>query len=551
MTAGGEWWREAVIYQVYVRSFADSDGDGVGDLAGIRSRLPYLRDLGVDAVWVTPFYPSPMADGGYDVADYRDVDPLFGTLSDLDALVSDAHELGLRLIVDLVPNHSSDQHPWFQAALASPPGSPERARYLFRDGRGQGGSQPPTDWQSTFGGPAWARVPDGQWYLHLFAAEQPDFDWGNPEVAQDFEKTLRFWFDRGVDGFRIDVANALMKDQTFPDVGPETEGVLTVHEGPDHPFWDRDPVHEVYRDWRRVADSYPEGRVFVAEAWVDNPERLARYTRPDELHTAFNFSFVRTAWDAASLRGTIDACLSAAGSVGAPATWVLSNHDITRHATRLARLDHTGGGVSAEDRVGPDTPQDPELGLRRARAATLLMLALPGSAYVYQGEELGLPDVVDLPEDVLADPIWERSGHTERGRDGCRVPVPWTRTGPSLGFGAGPPWLPQPATFADLSVEAQTGVPGSTLELYRSALRLRRSLAPGTPVQWADSPPGSLAFRRVREDGSTLICVVTCTDRAVPLPAHDEVLITSLPLAGGATELPGDAAAWLRSSGSA
>ena len=475
-----EWWRTAVIYQVYIRSFADGDGDGIGDLAGIRSRLPYLRDLGVDAVWITPFYPSPMADGGYDVADYRDIEPLFGTLDEADRLIAEAHDHGIRVIVDIVPNHSSDQHVWFQAALAAGPGSPERARYVFRPGRGDDGSEAPTDWDSTFGGPAWTRVPDGEWYLHLFAPEQPDFNWENPEVVEEFEDIVRFWLDRGADGFRIDVANALKKDQTFPDVGAEEESLLVPHEGPHHPFWDRDEVHEVYRGWRKVSDSYDGDRLFVAEAWVNSPDRLAMYVRPDELHTAFNFNFVRAAWDATELRDTVDESMAATALVGAPTTWVLSNHDVTRHATRFGRLDHTGGGVADEERVRPDTPIDPVLGLRRARAAALLLLALPGSAYVYQGDELGLPEVVDLPEDVLADPIWERSGHRVRGRDGCRVPIPWTRTGPSLGFGTGGPWLPQPDSWTDLSVEAQQGVAGSVLELYRTALALRRR----APDRW-------------------------------------------------------------------
>jgi alpha-glucosidase len=363
---------------------------------------------------------------------------------------------------------------------------------------------------------------------------------------------LRFWLDRGVDGFRIDVANSLKKDQDFPDVGPEAEEVLVPHGGPTHPFWDRDDVHEIYRGWRRVADAYAGDRVFVAEAWVDDPERLARYTRPDELHTAFNFNVVRAPWEADPLRRTIDECLASSAAVGAPSTWVLSNHDVTRHATRYARLDTTAGGVSESDRVGPDTPLDPELGLRRARAAALLMLALPGSAYVYQGEELGLPDVVDLPEESLADPIWERSGHTERGRDGCRVPIPWTVDGPSLGFGTGAPWLPQPPAFGHLSVQAEKGVEGSTLELYRRALRCRRALAvaeAATPVDWLPSPEGSLSFRRTTVDGASVVCVVALTSAPVPLPAYDEVLVSTGGLAADDADgpvLPGDAAVWLR-----
>jgi alpha-glucosidase len=319
VSARTPWWHEAVIYQIYIRSFADGGDDGIGDLAGIRSRLPYLRDLGVDAIWITPFYPSPMADGGYDVANYRDIEPLFGTLDQADAMIGEAHDLGLRVIIDIVPNHSSDQHPWFQAALTAGAGSPERGRYWFRPGRGPEGSQPPNDWQSTFGGSAWTRMPDGEWYLHLFAPEQPDFNWDNPEVAAEFEDVLRFWLDRGVDGFRIDVANALKKDPSLPDLGGEEEGILVPHEGPHHPFWDRDEVHEIYRGWRKVADSYDGERAFVAEAWVDSPERLARYTRPDELHTAFNFNFVRAAWEPDAMRDTIDGSIEAASSVASQA----------------------------------------------------------------------------------------------------------------------------------------------------------------------------------------------------------------------------------------
>jgi alpha-glucosidase len=544
------WWRHGVIYQIYIRSFADSDGDGIGDLGGIRSRLPYLRELGVDAVWITPFYPSPMADGGYDVADYRDIDPLFGTVPDLEALVHEAHALDLKVIIDIVPNHSSDQHEWFRAALASEPGSQERARYIFRPGRGPGGSEPPNDWKSVFGGPAWERLPDGDWYLHMFAPEQPDFDWENPEVIADFHRTLRFWLDRGVDGFRIDVANALKKDQSFPDVGDADQEAETTLAGGEHPIWDRDDVHEIYRGWRRVMDEYRGERTFVAEAWVNDSERLARYVRPDELHTAFNFQYVRARWDAAELRTTIDECLSTTRAVGAPTTWVLSNHDVTRHATRYGRLDYTGGGTSDHERVFPDTPLDAALGLQRARAATMLMLGLPGSAYLYQGEELGLPEVVDLPEAVLADPIWERSEHKVRGRDGARVPIPWTRSGPSLGFGSRQPWLPQPRDWSELSVEAQLGVETSTLELYRAALALRHgepSFGDGE-LSWLDSPPSTLAFeRRDGETGSRVACVVNLGATPMPLTPYGEVLLASGPLAADGA-LPPETAAWLRTT---
>jgi len=508
------WWRHAVIYQVYVRSFADSDGDGMGDLPGVRSRLGYIADLGVDAIWLNPFYPSPQADAGYDVADYRDVEPTFGTLADFDALVDGAHRLGLRVIVDLVPNHTSDEHPWFRAALAAAPGSAERARYLFREGRGPGCDLPPNDWQSVFGGPAWARVfePDGsggQWFLHLFAPEQPDLDWTNDEVRAEFESILRFWLDRGVDGFRIDVAHGLAKDPDMPDIvaGQQTSGPARAG----HPHWDRDEVHEVFRQWRRVTDSYDRDVAFVAEAWVETPAQLARYLRPDELHTAFNFEFLLAPWDAAGLRAAIDSSIQALAEVGAPPTWVLSNHDVVRHVTRY------GGG---------------DLGLRRARAAALLMLALPGGAYVYQGEELGLPQVIDLPDDVLQDPTFFRTGGVERGRDGCRVPLPWSGEEPPFGFGPSPapgatvghPWLPQPAEWAGLTAARQATAPDSMLTLYRQALRLRRSLAEEGamtgPLEWIDVGSGPiagdvLAFRR----GTGFACVVNLGEEPADTPA--------------------------------
>ena len=552
--AARPWWRDAVVYQLYIRSFADGDGDGIGDIAGVRSRLPYLRDLGVDAVWINPWFPSPMADGGYDVADYRDIDPLFGTLADADALIGEAHELGLRVLLDIVPNHTSDRHPWFVDALAAGPGSPERLRYLFREGRGRGGSEPPTDWESVFGGPAWTRVvePDGQpgqWYLHLFAPEQPDLDWSHPEVRAEFEAILRFWYERGADGFRIDVAHGLVKDPAFPDLGPRLRAPRAGDPRP-HPHWDQDGVHDIYRRWRAVADAYGE-RPFVAEVFVSHPERLARFVRPDELHTAFDFRFLKAGWEPNRLREAIDEGLRALEPVGAPATWVLSNHDQTRHVTRLGRAAATA--PEAVLPLGPagttlpvTGPSDLALGRRRARAAVLLMLALPGSAYLYQGEELGLEEVLDLPDELLQDPAWLRSGHTIRGRDGCRVPLPWTDGASPFGFGpsGSEPWLPQPAGWGELSVAAQTGDPGSMLELYRSALRLRRE-HPGfrsDGMTWLDAPEGVLRFRR--GDGLEVVVNVTADDVPLDLGGR-RVLLASVPLDDEGDVLPGDAAAWL------
>lgn len=535
-----DWWREAVIYQVYPRSFADSDGDGIGDLPGVTARLPYLRELGVDAVWLSPFYASPQADAGYDVADYRAVDPVFGTLPDADDLVRTAHTLGLRVIVDLVPNHCSDQHEWFKQALREGAGSPLRRRFHFRPGQGAQGELPPNDWESVFGGPAWTRTaePDGapgEWYLHLFAPEQPDFNWDCPAVHDEFRSVLRFWLDLGIDGFRVDVAHGLVKAPGLPDVGHGGQVALLGTDA--MPYFDQDGVHEIYRSWRRILDEYQGDRVAVAEAWTPTIQRAARYLRPDELHQAFNFSYLTTPWNTTALRDVIDDSLNAMGAVGAPATWVLSNHDVTRHATRLAHP------VPSLRRGEPAPTQlreagDRELGLRRARAATLLMLALPGSAYLYQGEELGLPDVTDLPDEVRQDPSFFRAAGQDGFRDGCRVPIPWTRDGGSYGFGAGGSWLPQPASWAGLSVEAQTGDPDSTLELYRGALAVRRAhpaLGAGASVSWLEAPDGVLAFRRdpagapatADSAGGAVVCTVNLTGAPITMPCPGRMLVAS------------------------
>ncbi|WP_425826196.1 glycoside hydrolase family 13 protein [Streptomyces fractus] len=530
-----DWWRDAVIYQVYPRSFADSDGDGTGDLEGVRRHLPHLRDLGVDAVWLSPFYASPQADGGYDVADYRAVDPMYGTLLDADAVIRDAHALGLRIIVDLVANHSSDQHEWFKRAVADGPGSPLRERYHFRPGKGAHGELPPNDWESIFGGPAWTRLPDGDWYLHLFAPEQPDFNWEHPAIADEFRSILRFWLDMGVDGFRVDVAHGLVKAEGLPDLGSHDQLKLLGNEV--MPFFDQDGVHDIYRSWRRILDEYDGERVFVAEAWTPTVERTAHYVRPDELHQAFNFQYLGAPWEASELRKIIDTSLDAMRPVNAPATWVLSNHDVTRHTTRYANPPGLGTQIR--------TPGDRELGLRRARAATLLMLALPGSAYLYQGEELGLPDVTELPDEVRQDPSFARAQGQDGFRDGCRVPIPWTRTGPSYGFGAGGSWLPQPDSWGELSVEAQTGDPDSTLELYRTALAVRRAqpgLGAGSEVTWhEEAPEGLLHFER-----PGFACTVNTTGTPVRIAAPGTVLLASGPVevTGGELDLPADSTVW-------
>ncbi|HET7051388.1 MAG TPA: glycoside hydrolase family 13 protein [Solirubrobacteraceae bacterium] len=550
----GPWWRSAVIYQVYIRSFADGNGDGIGDIPGLRARLRHLADLGVDALWINPWYPSPMKDAGYDVSDFRAIEPLFGTLDDARGMIGEAHRLGLRVLLDIVPNHLSDHHAWFQEALAAGPGSRERARFIFRDGRGPGGAQPPNDWRSNFGGAAWTRVTErdgspGQWYLHLFTPEQPDVDWTNLEVREEFDQTMRFWFDIGVDGFRIDVAHGLAKADGLPDIG-STVWPPPGSDRVEHPHWDRDEVHEIYRTWRALADDYDDPRVFVAEAWVHNPERLAMYVRDDELHTAFNFDFLLAPWLAEPMRDSIITSLEAHEGVGAPPTWVLSNHDTVREVSRYARPQGVRELRHLDDLL--ELPADFELGVKRARAAALLMLALPGGAYVYQGEELGLAEVEDLPEELLQDPGWKQSGYMLRGRDGCRVPIPWSGQEPPFGFtlngAAAAPWLPQPRSWRTVTVQAETGDERSMLELYRRALRIRRehpALGDGA-MRWINAPAGALAF--ARDPG--FVCLVNMDADPAPAPHGAELLLSSGELESDAA-VPADTAAWFTTPGSA
>ena len=530
------WWRDAVIYQLYVRSFADANGDGVGDLAGVRARLGYLRDLGVDAIWYNPWYASPFLDGGYDVADYRAIDPTLGTLEDAEALIAEALAVGIRTIIDIVPNHVSDQHPWFIQAHAGGAGSPMRDRFWFRRGRGAGGDEAPNNWTSHFGDSAWTRTknPDGtrgEWYLHLFAPAQPDLNWNHPAVREEHEAIVRFWFDRGAAGIRIDSAALAIKDPALPDLVDDTSDS-------DHPFIDRDEIHDIYRSWRAIADSYDPPRALIGEVWLEDRQRFARYLRPDELHGAFNFDFLACPWEAPALRACIDDTLDSHAPVAAPPSWVLSNHDVTRVVTRYGRAD-TRFSFAAK-RIG--TPTDLTLGVRRARAAALLVAALPGTLYVYQGEELGLPEVEDLPLEQLQDPMHFQSGGTDPGRDGCRVPLPWDGTQPPYGFGpdGSTPWLPQPPSWAALSVAAEQADAASMLTLYRDVIALRRDRLVGgeEPLHWLPSADGVLAFRR----GDTA-CVVNLSPGPVQLPAGT-VLITSGPLDDD--RLPVDTAAWIQ-----
>lgn len=533
------WWRHAAVYEVYPRSFADGNGDGIGDLAGVRAHLDYLQRLGVDAIWFTPWYASPLADGGYDVADYREIHPAFGTRSDAERLIQEASERGIRTIIDVVPNHISSLHPWFQEALASPPGSPARERFWFRPGKGENGQEMPTRWPNSFGGDSWTRTqnPDGapgDWYLHLFAPEQPDLNWNHPEVRAEFEAILRFWFDRGVAGIRIDSAAMLVKDPALPEV-PENPAPGQ------HPSLDRDELHDIYRAWRRIADEYAQRdgqqRILVGEVWLADMARLAMFLRPDEMHTAFNFDFMTRPWDAAALRASIQETLDVHATVGAPPTWVLSNHDVTRPVTRLGRADT----AFAFQRKRFETPVDLQLGTHRSRAAAVLAATLPGVMYVYQGEELGLPEVEDIPLDRMDDPMYYRSGGTDPGRDGCRVPLPWTSHGASFGFSpadtSSETWLPQPSGWGAYAVEREEEDPESTLTLYRQLLAARRELADAS-FAWLPSGPDVLQYRR-----GTDTVIVNLSDHEVRLP-EGKIVVASTRLSG--RELPPDTAAWLR-----
>lgn len=482
------WWRDAVIYEVYVRSFADANGDGVGDLEGIRSRLAYLQELGVDAIWLTPFFPSPGTDHGYDVSDYIDVDSKFGTLADFDALLAEAHARGVRVVIDLVPNHTSVEHPWFRE-------HPEY--YVWTD--------EPNNWLSVFGGSAWERDErNGRYYLHLFAPEQADLDWHNPDVRREFDDIYRFWLDRGVDGVRVDVAHGLFKDPELADE-PEPVPGAELHSFDRRRAIDRPELHPYYRGLRRLVDSYGADRFLVGEVFFREPSRVAQYVRPDELNLVFNFTLLFEDWASDGIRSAIDRTIDSLAAVGATPSWVLETHDVMRLPSRY------GGGVEGE---------------RRARAAALLLLALPGTVFLYEGQELGLEEV-ELPDELRQDPIFFRTGGERLGRDGCRVPIPWTRAGDEWRN----PWLPQPESFTTKSVEAQADDASSSLALFRASIAKR----PHGEFAWQESPSGTLVFAR-----GDRLCAVNVDGEPMPLPDRP-VLLASEPLDGA---LPPGAAAW-------
>ena len=546
--SASEWWRSAIIYQVYPRSFADSNGDGMGDLPGITSRMGSLASLGIDAIWLSPFMRSPQKDAGYDVSDYTDVDPLFGTLEDFDAMVSAAHAAGIRVLIDLVPNHTSSQHRWFQAALAAAEGSPEREFYHFKDGRGESGELPPNNWLSLFGGPAWTRTTNtdgtlGQWYCHLFDSSQPDLNWENPLVQEAFEDILRFWLDRGVDGFRVDQPHAMGKAPGLPD-HPDIEraGAGFIEGEPSPPMWFQESVHPIFRRWRAILDSYDGERAMCGEAYVLPLSFMALWVRPDEFHQTFNFRFLDSEWNPQIIFDSINESFLAFDAVGAPSTWVLSNHDVIRHASRMGGVK---GRPTASDGIGPKSPQpDRELGLRRARAATLFTLALPGSMYLYQGEELGLPEHTTLADEFRQDPTFYRTGGARVGRDGCRVPLPWEAgVGDANGFNrTGKAWLPQPEIYAEYSRDQQEGVEGSTLELYKLAIRLRKELKLGDgSFEWVPefTNENSLGFKN-----GEIFVIHNFGAKPLQLPALKIVASSQNGLTLGAT-LSADQTVWL------
>lgn len=547
--SGGEWWRSGTIYQIYPRSFADANGDGMGDLAGITARLESLATLGVDAVWLSPFYKSPQKDAGYDVADYCDVDPLFGTLADFDAMLNRAHELGLKVLIDLVPNHTSWEHVWFKRAISAAPGSAERDYYHFKDGRGERGELPPNNWQSMFGGPAWTRVTEsdgslGQWYCHLFDSSQPDLNWANPVVQEEFERILRFWLDRGVDGFRVDQPHAMGKAAGLPDhpyVDEAGAGFIEGRENP--PMWFQEEVHPIFRRWRAILDSYPGNRAMCGEAYVLPLSFMALWVRSDEFHQTFNFRFLDSLWEPQNLFNSINESFEAFDSVGAPSTWVLSNHDVIRHASRMGGLK---GRPTASDGVGPNDPQpDRELGLRTARGATMFMLGLAGASYLYQGEELGLPEHTTLAGEFRQDPTYARTNGDRVGRDGCRVPLPWEASvGAANGFnttGAG--WLPQPEIYREYARDQQEGVAGSTLELYKSALRIRRELRLGEgSFDWL---PEFTNNRALGYRNGRVLVIHNFGEDALPLP-QGSLLLRSVAGAGSKDAIGAHETVWVQ-----
>jgi alpha-glucosidase len=480
---GRLWWRDGIVYQIYPRSYMDANGDGVGDLEGIRQRLDHLAWLGVDAIWLSPIFPSPMADFGYDVSDYCDVDPVFGDLASFDALLADAHAHGIRMILDWVPAHTSVEHPWFRESRASRT-SPKRDWYFWRDPGPDGA--PPNNWLSVFGGSAWE--PDattGQLYLHSHLVEQPDLNWRNPEVVAAMHDVLRFWLDRGVDGFRIDVIHRILKDADLRD-NPLIQGREGHRYGAqEHLYDENDPdVHEALRGIRKVLDAYDE-RMSVGEVYILDPDTVARYYgNGDELHLAFNFRLTHSPWDATVFRREVEH-FDALVPAGCWPDLVLSSHDAPRHASRY---------------------DDPAWGEARARVAALLLLTVRGTPFLYYGEEIGMRNV-PIPPEAMLDPL-ARTLHPNVARDPERCPMQWEPE-PGAGFSTGKPWLPIAADAASRNVATQRAERDSLLWLYRDAIALRResvSLRRGSFTA-IEAPEGVFAFERVHDGERAVVAL--------------------------------------------
>jgi alpha-glucosidase len=563
VSADRAWWRDSVVYQVYVRSFADSNGDGKGDLQGIIDHLPYLQGLGVDAVWLCPCFPSPQMDHGYDVADYFDIEPTYGDLDTFDRLVAAAREHGIKVMLDVVPNHCSSQHAWFTAALAAPKGSHERSRFYFRDGKGEHGELPPNNWKAVFGGPAWSRItePDGtpgQWYLHIFTPWQPDFNWDSEDVKDHFDRMLRFWFDRGVEGFRVDAVGVVGKETGLPDQEVLADGVKATQQAGANVHVQFQPkAHDYWRRWRRVIDTYEAehpGRqlVTVSEAYTPGrPELLLKFVEPDQFHQSFSFDLMLAPWIAGPIRQSVADVYDVLTPAGAALTWTLNNHDTQRAVTRYGRANATSmESWTKNNLVYVDAPVDEGLGLRRNDAMIAFTVGLPGSLYLYQGEELGLPEVLDLPDDRREDPLFARTNGKEIGRDGCRIPLPWTADPTTaFGFSGVPPtegtWLPQPTGWGDYAADGQAVDPASTLAHYRHLLGHRRALDVTAPIEWvlADSDE-VVAYRR----GAVLVAL-NVSDRHVTLPADlvgsAQLIISSVRSHTDPSVVPANSCVWL------
>lgn len=530
------WWRDAVTYQIFMPSFADGNGDGLGDFPGIIQKLPYLAELGVDAVWLTPFYASPQADEGYDVADYRSVDPRYGTLDDFKKMVDRAHELGLKIIIDIVPNHTSSEHPWFKAALAAKPGSPERDRYLFLDGQGENGELPPNSWPSIFGGSAWTRIKgEKQWYMHLFAAEQADLNWRNPEVRAEFSSILRFWLDLGVDGLRIDTPGALIKEKGFPDRHQTIAEMFATH---DSPFLHQPEVHEIYREWHKIIEEYDD-RCIMGEVFAKPFERGLDYIRPDEMNQRFYFDYLEAPWETKELKRVIDQSLAGMQKAQAELIWLTSSHDQVRSASRLGMTK--AGMVLPGIDIHVEQPNR-LLGLQRARALATLTMFLPGAACIYYGEELGLPDHTTMDNKYRHDPRHIRSKGAEVGRDGGRCPLPWVHDEAAFGFSTtGKRWLPQPDVYEEYAIDVQQEDEDSTLSLYRELLSIRREYGLGrSDFTWLESPRTDV----LRARSGQLELIINMGYSPIEMP-EGEIIAQSLPEIDEDDDLPGNAAVWL------